>query len=207
MLTGTSAEIERIDMIESCDPSGHPLPDILLDLGLGKKPEELSFDSPQAQYFAQRLFPAAVSKLAGRLGVTLDKIELGDVDLAFATDELKIGSGTIAKGTISGLNYQYIGYRDDCPFLTHRWVHYVERSGVPEGWLLAPEAVGNEANPYLVDITIVGRPSLHSKFTFTDPEDSVWLPTAAVAIRSIPAVCAAAPGLLEDPMFGAWTPA
>ncbi|WP_293767141.1 hypothetical protein [Sporichthya sp.] len=78
---------------------------------------------------------------------------------------------------------------------------------MPEHWLKAPEPGPGEAMPYQVNIDIDGRPSLHTELLFTDAEDTVWLPTAAVCIRAIHEVCAAPQGFFEEPVFGAWNPA
>jgi hypothetical protein len=199
------SEVDEIRMTETYDPALHPVAEFMLTLGFGKRPEELSLESADLRYWAQRLFPAPVHKLAGILGVTLDKVELGGVEFAYATEDIKLGSGVLKEGTISGLNYEYVGYCGDQPFIRHRWIHFVERKGVPSGWLMAPEAAPGEATPYQVNIEVRGRPNVASQFIMTDVEDTVWLPTAAVAIRAIPAVCDAGPGFLTEDVFGAWT--
>jgi 4-hydroxy-tetrahydrodipicolinate reductase len=205
-LTGMCADVDEIHMVETYDPSRHPVAEFMLTLGFGKYPEELSLDSPDLRYWAERLFPAPIYKLAKILGVEVDKVELGGVEFAFATEDLEISGGKLAQGTISGLNYEYIGYRDGRPFIRHRWIHFVERRGVPSGWLMAPEARPGETEPYQINIDILGRPNLHTEMIVTDPEDTVWLPTAAVAIRAIPEVCAAPSGFFEESVFGAWNP-
>ncbi|ETB18010.1 hypothetical protein O983_25730 [Mycobacterium avium 09-5983] len=200
------SDIDQIRMIETYDPSRHPVAEFMLTLGFGKLPDELSIDSDDFHYWAKRLFPAPIDKLARRLGVALDDISLGNVELAFATTDLTLGSGLLRKGSISGLNYEYVGYCDAHPFITHRWIHFVERDGVPEHWLKAPVPAPGEALPYQVRIEIDGRPNVAVDLLMTDPEDTVWLPTASVCIRAIPEVCAAPAGLLEEPVFSPWRP-
>jgi len=53
-------------------------------------------------------------------------------------------------------------------------------------------------------VEIEGRPSLKVDMVYTDVEDTVFLPTATIAIRAIPEVVAAPPGVLIEPVFGAW---
>jgi len=208
VLTSGLADVTTIRMSESIDVSTHPGAQLMMDLGFGKRPEDLSLDSPQVQYFAQRAFPGAVAKLADLLGVRLDGVQLGAVpQLAFASTDLDLAMGRVAAGTISGIQYEYVGTRDGEPFITHEWVHYVEREGAPEAWMKAPTPRNGEAMPYRVTIDIEGKPSLHADFVFTDAEDTVFLPTAAAPIRAIPYVCAAPPGFLQEPIFGAWRPA
>lgn len=203
MLTGSIADIEQISMVESWDPSRHPVAEMLLDLGFGKRPEEISLDSPWTHYYAQRLFPAAVGKLGVLLGLELDEIKLdGNIEFAIAERDVVTSVGEIKAGTLSGLAYTYVGYLDGRPLIRHQWVHYVDRAGAPADWLKAPEASGGSDNPYLVAIDITGRPNLHVEMLFSDPEDPVWMPTATVAVNSVPAVCAAPPGIWYEPIVG-----
>ena len=203
LLTGAVKDIEQISMIETWDPSRHPVAAMLFDLGFGKRPEEISLDSPWTHYYAQRLFPAAVGKLAMLLGVELDEIKLdGNIEFAIADHDVETSAGLIKAGTLSGLAYTYVGYRGGRPLIRHQWVHFVDRDGAPDNWLKAPTAANGSDNPYLVSVKITGRPNLHVDMLFSDPEDPVWMPTATVAVNSIPAVCAAPPGILYEPTVG-----
>ncbi|WP_293767142.1 hypothetical protein [Sporichthya sp.] len=104
LLSGMAAEIDQIRITETYDPSRHPVAEFMLTLGFGKEVGELNPNSADLRYWAERFFPAPVDKLARRLGVSLDKIELGgDIEFAFATKDLEIGAGKLRKGTISGL--------------------------------------------------------------------------------------------------------
>ena len=207
-LTSGLADVTTIRMSESIDVSTHPGAQLLMDLGFGKHPEDLALDSAQVQYFALRAFPGAVAKLADLLGVKLDGVQLSKMpELAFASKDLDLAMGRIPAGTISGIRYEYVGTRDGEPFITHEWVHYIEREGTPPDWMKAPPPKPGEAMPYRVTLDVEGRPSVHADLVFTDSEDTVFLPTAAAPIRAIPDVCAAPPGFLQEPIFGCWNPA
>jgi 2,4-diaminopentanoate dehydrogenase len=206
LLTGSVAQVEQIRMIETLDISRHHSAALMQGVGFGKRPEELALDAPEVQYFAQRLFPGAVAKLADMLGIRLDEVRLnGEIEFALASEDLELEWGRIERGGLSGMRYEYAGLRDGEPFITHQWVHFAHRADVPDGWLMPPEPEPGEAMPYLVTVEIDGRPSLRTELLYTDAEDTVWLPTAATCIRAIPDVCSAPPGFLQEHVFGSWS--
>jgi 2,4-diaminopentanoate dehydrogenase len=217
VLTSICSEVTRIHMEEVFDCSKHPLADMMFDLlGFGKSPEEMHLDSPGGIYFSQRLFPAVLDKLARALGVQLDNIEMGNVQFGFAARDFEIPAGRVPKGSIAGLSYDYVGTLGGEPFITQRWVHHVGQhlGGLPAGWRTAPDpeseglpSVQAGGHPiYEIVLEIEGRPSFRNRMFITDPEDPVWQGTANALIRTIPDVCAAPPGVLEEPVFAAWRP-
>ena len=211
VLTGVCSEVSQINMVEVFDCSKHPLADMMFNLlGFGKGPEEIHLDSPGGIYFSQRLFPAVLYKLARQLGVKLDKVEMGGVEFAFATKDFEIAAGKVAKGKIAGLSFTYTGYVAGKPFLTQCWVHHVGQhlGALPAGWRTAPDPVvpiQQGGTPvYEIVIDIVGRPNVNTRMLLTDKDDPVWPGTAYVLINCIPAVLAAPPGFLAEPVFAPW---
>lgn len=204
LLTGSVAEINQIHLIETQDVSTHPGLALLSEVGFGKRPEERKLDSPGVQYYAGRLLCAAVPKLADLLGVQLEGIEARE-DLVLATKDMQVAMGTLKAGTIIGTRATFTGIRHGKPFITHQWVTYMGREGMPADWLMAPMQ-GGKAPPYMVRVEIDGRPSLRNDLTYTDQGDetSFSFPTAAVCINAIPDVCEAAPGFLQEQVFGRW---
>lgn len=213
VLTGVCAEVERIDMLEVFDCSKHPLADMMFNLlGFGKGPEDIHLSSPGGLYFSQRLFPAVLYKLARQLGVKLDRVEMDNVQFAFATKDFEIAAGKVDKGRIAGLSFDYTGYVGDKPFLRQRWVHHVGQhlGALPDGWRTAPDPelpVQQGGTPvYEIVLDIVGSPNINTRMLLTDKDDPVWPGTAYSLINCIPGVLAAPPGFLEDPVFAAWKP-
>jgi 2,4-diaminopentanoate dehydrogenase len=217
VLTGICAEVTQIRMEEVFDCSKHPLAEMMFDLlGFGKGPQDLHLDSAGGVYFSQRLFPAVPDKLARALGVQLDAIEMGNVEFAFATRDFEIPAGRVREGTIAGLSYDYVGTVDGEPFITQRWVHHVGQhlGALPSDWRTAPDpeseglkSVQDGGYPiYEIVVEIDGRPSFKNRMFITDPKDPVWQGTAHALLRTIPDVCAAPPGVLEEPVFAAWRP-
>jgi hypothetical protein len=213
VLTGVCAEVEQINMIEVFDCSKHPLADMMFNLlGFGKGPEDIHLDSPGGRYFSQRLFPAVLYKLARQLGKPLSRVEMGNVQFAFATRDFEIAAGKVGKGKIAGLSFDYTGYVGDKPFLRQRWVHHVGQhlGALPAGWRTAPNpeiAVQDGGTPiYEIVLDIVGRPNVHTRMLLSDRDDPVWQGTANTLINGIPDVLAAPPGFLEEPVFAPWRP-
>lgn len=208
LLSGSVAQVKSITMIESQDVSTHPGVQLLSEVGFGKRPEELVLDSPGVQYYAMRLLPAAVAKLADLLGVELDAVQPTRADHVLAESPLDVRMGTIQPGGITGVLHEFSGMVDGEPFIRHQWVTYMDRSTVPDDWVLAPPVADGEASPYFVRIEIDGHPALQVDMTYTDAEDetSFSFPTAAVAVNAIPDVVAAPPGLLQEEVFGRWRP-
>lgn len=212
LMTGICFDVRQIRMAEICDLSAHPVGGMMFDtLGFGARPEDLSLSDPATDYLANRIFPAATDKLARRLGIDLVKLETGDLEFAYAARDVQIAAGIVRKGTISGITYRYHGYRHgvDTPFITHQWTHYVgDPRDLPPDWPTMLEADGADGGQQdlLVKIEITGRPSVRMAYTVTDAEAPIWMATATPCVHAIPAVCAAAPGLFEEPVFGAWQP-
>jgi hypothetical protein len=211
VLTGVCSKVERIDMIEVFDCSKHPLADMMFNLlGFGKGPEDLHLESPGGLYFSRRLFPAVLYKLARQLGVRLDRVEMGNVQFAFATKDFEIAAGKVGKGKIAGLSFDYTGYVNGNVFLRQRWVHHVGQhlGALPPGWRTAPDPelpVQQGGTPiYEIVLDVVGRPNIHTRMLLTDRDDPVWSGTANALINCIPGVLAAAPGFLHDPVFAPW---
>lgn len=207
LLSGSMAEIKQIRMIETIDLSAHPGAEMLSGVGMGQPPEEMKPDSPGLQYFMQRLLPGAVAKLADLLGITLEDVRLtGDIELTFAPTDLEVAMGTIKAGNVAGGAWEFAGIRNGEPFITHQWVHYMDRDSAPDTWLKAPPREPGGTIPYLVRIEIDGRPSLRTDMTFTEVDDvtTFSLSTAAACINAVPDVCAAPPGLLQEQVFGRW---
>ena len=206
LMTGSVTDITRIEMAETLDVSTYAAPELLTDIGFGKQLTDVKFDNEYVQHFVVRLFPAAIGKLATQLGLELDEVRpTGMPEFTYATKDLDTAIGHIAKGTISGACHEMGGYRNGELIVSHKWVHFAERGGCPDGWPMPPEPRPGEVMPYRVLVEITGRPSLSVDMVYNDIEDTVFLPTATVTVRSIPYVVSAPPGILTESVFGAWS--
>lgn len=199
LMTGSTTNINQIRVVETHDVSTYAAPQLLADIGFGKAPSELSFDSADIQRFATRMFPAAIGKLADRLGIRLDEVRLlGVPELAVAPRDLNLAIGHFEQGTITGVFHEFGGYRDGKLVISHKWVHFADRNGIPEYWPMPPEPRSGEVMPYHALVEIDGRPSLRVDMVYPDSDD---------AGRAVPELNVERPGILSEPLFGIWTAA
>ena len=202
-LTALSSSIDRIYMLEAADLIFHPNPEMMMALlGFGMKPEEFKIDpNNPGLIYCTVLLPEAVVALFDLLQVPFGRLEIDPPIIGLASKDLDLPSGVVKKGTVAGITWIFKGYRPDdpadMPFVTHQWSWYVERD-LPG----MPECDGR----YQIRLNIEGRPTLRTVVDITDPEDHIFFPTAIAAIRAIPEVVQAAPGIVKATVFAPWTP-
>jgi hypothetical protein len=202
-LTALSSEVDHIRMLEAADLRYHPNPEMMMGLlGFGMKPEEFTIDPTNpGLVYCTVLLPEAVYALFDLLQVPFGRLEIDPPTVAFATHDLDLPSGVVNKGTVAGITWMFKGYRpedpDDKPYVTHQWSWYVEPN-LPN----MPESDGR----YQIRLDIEGRPTLRTVVDITDQEDAIFFPTAIAAIRAIPEVAKAGPGILMSTVFAPWTP-
>ena len=202
-LTALSTQVDRIRMLEAADLIYHPNPEMIMSLlGFGLKPEEFKIDPTNpGLVYCTILLPEAVYCLFDLLKVPFGRLEISPPTFALAPRDLDIPSGRIRKGTIAGITWMFKGYRPndpaDDPFVTHQWSWYVERDlpGMPKS-----------DGKYQIRLDIEGRPTLRAVIDITDAEDAIFMPTANAAVRAIPEVVKAPPGILRSTVFAPWTP-
>jgi 4-hydroxy-tetrahydrodipicolinate reductase len=201
-LTGMCADIDYMNLVEIVDATEHPAAMMLKDaLGIGKRPEEVTADTPYGQYWAA-FFSEMVTAVARPLRLPLDRIETG-LEVALASRDLDIAIGHIPAGTVVGNLHTATGIVDGAPMIRAKIYWFVER-GVA-GWPVP-------ADRYRWEIEIQGRPSLK---TVLDPLpslspggaslDPAFVGTMATVVNAIPMVCASAPGILHASVFAPWT--
>jgi hypothetical protein len=206
VMTGCVTDVRSIRMAEVTDISAYANPSLLLDLGIGKPLDEIDMENDQIQHMVLRLFPSAIARLVDHLGLQIDEIELTGVpELTLATTDLDLAIGKVPAGTLSGGCYEYAAYQGGHAVITHRWAFYAERGAIPDHWPKAPPATPDAGLPYVATVDIEGRPNVQTTMLFTDPEDTIFLPTATCAVRAIASVVQAPPGLLREELFGCWT--
>lgn len=202
-LTSISSRVDRIRMIEAADMIYHPNPDMIMALlGFGRKPEDFQIDpSNPGLIYCTLIMPEAVYALFDYLRVPFGRLEITAPTIALATKDLDLPSGIVRKGTVAGITWMFKGYRptdpEDDPFVTHQWSWYVERN-LPD----MPKTDGK----YQIRLDVEGRPTLRTVVDITDPEDAIFMPTAIAAIRAIPEVVKAPPGILRATVFAPWMP-
>ncbi len=185
-LTAASAcrQLERITIFEAADCSSYESAETWSALGFGQTP-----DTPGIGEFVrlrQLVFMDAVEVMAKAIGVELDEVTYRK-ELGVATEDIDLGWMQIAKGTVCGINGTWSGIVGGKPFIEIGLL-----------WRL-----GNAMEPnWPIDeghrVEIVGIPGIRMRVEYlntADPND-YHSHTANPAVNAIPAVVAAAPGLV-----------
>lgn len=205
-VTGLSRTIDRIDLYEATDVSRVPSRPMLVDLmGMGRRPEEVSIDSPIFKKL-DIAYQQAIGATAEVLGVQLDAVERS-VECTTLPHDVEVAAGTIEAGTVVGQRFSWLGHYGGRVLLAihEEWV--VTRD-LPQ-WGLEPLAPGAKAP--LIRAVVSGVPgfelSLDVGWDQVPPELEGTSPGHLMigmsAVRAIPYVLAAPPGIVKAPVFGA----
>ncbi|MGV0800718.1 dihydrodipicolinate synthase, partial [Mycolicibacterium elephantis] len=205
-ITGLSKSIDRIDLYEAVDVSGIDSRPMLVDLmGMGRPPEDVSADSPIIAKL-DMAYRQALNATADVLGITLSDIAVS-VECTTLDRPIEIAVGTIEPGLVVGQRFSWTG----------RW-HGRELLAIHEEWVLTrdlpqwglrPLADGEKAP--LIRAVIKGVPSFELQLDvgwdevppgFEDANPG-HLMIGMSAVRAIPDVLAAPPGIVTAPVFGA----
>jgi hypothetical protein len=177
-------ELERISVYEAADCSSYESAETWSALGFGMPPE-----TPGIGEFVrlrQLVFMDVVEVMAKAVGAVLDEVRYTK-ELGVATEDIDLGWMQIAKGTVCGINGTWSGIVAGKPLIEMGLL-----------WRL-----GNAMEPnWPIDeghrVEIIGVPNIKLKVEYVDPADPVdnSAHTANPAVNAIPAVVAAAPGLV-----------
>ena len=186
--------VDKITIAESADTTFYDSPATEIPVGFGKP-----IDDPDLQPMAAAgtaVFAEAVRLVADSLGVELDEVRC-DAEYAQTTEDLDLGSWTIAAGCVAGVfaSWKGIAGGKTVVDLNVRW-----RKGqtLEPDWQLDGDGW---------KITVDGRPTVNMTVGFLPPpyfeattlEEFMVLGhimTAMPPIHAIPAVVAAAPGIV-----------
>ena len=205
-VTALSKTIDRIDLYEATDVSAVDSRPMLVDLmGMGRPPEDVTVDSPIIEKL-DMAYRQALNATADVLGVTLSHIDV-TVDATTLDHDIEVLAGTIEAGTVVGQRFSWVGHWSGRPLLA---VHeeWVLTRDLPQ-WGLKPLAAGEKAP--LIRAVIKGEPSFELQLDVGwdgKPSDGTHaqpghLMIAMGAVRAIPDVLAAPPGIVTAPVFGA----
>jgi len=196
VLAGACDRIDKLVINEAAHTAGYDSPDTETAAGFGRP-----LDDPQLQAMTAEgtaVFGEAVAMVADALGVELDDIVCVG-EYAAATEDLDFGSWQIAAGCVAGLAASWQGRVGDrtvvelnvrwkkAPVLEPDWK-------IEDGWV----------------IEVQGRPTVRTQVQFLPPPDFEatslddfmvlgHIMTAIPAVNAIPAVVAAAPGIVTYP--------
>jgi hypothetical protein len=190
---GICDRVDSVSVLESADSTGYDSPETELPVGFARPIDDPAL--PEMARAGTAVFGDAVHLVADALGVELDDVRF-EAEFAQTTEHLDLGSWEIAPGCVAGVAASWQGWVGDRKVvdLKVRW---------RKGQTLEPDWQLDEG--YLIEIQ--GQPCVRTKVEISPAADFVatsfadymvigMIMTALPAINAIPAVCAAAPGIV-----------
>ena len=187
---GICDRVDHVRVLESVDATGYASAETQLSVGFAHDP-----DDPETAARTERasaVFGDAVAFMADALGVELDHIGFV-AEYARATETMDLGFMTIPEGTVAGISATWFGAT-----ATRRVIECCVQWKM--GWAMEPDWPLRHG--YFVEID--GQPKVRSRLQILPPDE--WsepdymglgmIMTAMPAVNAIPAVCAAAPGIV-----------
>jgi len=190
---GICDRVDSVTMLESADSTGYDSPETELKVGFGRPIGDPAL--PEMVRDGTAVFEDAVRLVAAGLGVELTDVRCV-AEFAAAPDDVVMKSWTIDKGCVAGVSASWQGCVGDRKLVDMR-VRWRKGPSLEPDWKVG--------EGYLVEIE--GQPAVRLKMEIFPPPDFVaetfddfmvlgMIMTAMPAIDAIPAVCAAAPGIV-----------
>ena len=196
--TALCADVEQINVRETVDASAMPSPEFVFGLmGLGTDPAQNDIrQGPLAQLYTA-LFSEVLHFSAHAMGTTVVAID-PDHQLTLAPDDMTIAAGLIARGRVAATEWRWMAKMANGVALSLSILWTADLT------LHGPSDVGHWT------IDIAGRPNVRMQLDISEadpaapPARALSDATVAVAIRAIPDVVAAPPGLFAYQPPAAW---
>ncbi len=193
VMTSLSQRIDHVKVSEVADYSTYYQPVVMKDLfGFGQPMEYDAF--LWAPGVLSMAWGPVVWVIAAGLGVTLDEPLTEEVERRPATRSVETLSCDVAEGTMGSVRFRVIGKVDGVPRVTLEHVTRTDAESDPD-WPRPHEGDG------CYRIEIAGEPQMKVEFSHHgehgDHNVSGMIVTAQRLINSVPAVVAAAPGLVS----------
>jgi 2,4-diaminopentanoate dehydrogenase len=204
VLSGVARAIDSVRVTEMFNYATYPDKAAVYEiLGFGKPPEYQAF-AAQPGMFTFGWGPV-LHQLAAGLGVKIDRIEEGNERVA-ATESFDTPTGHIAAGTIAAMRSTLTGYVGEKAAFVLDHVTRM-RDDVAPDWpqpriSIPPKDLGYglASGRGLYRVEIEGSPTMRCEFEMAEDRDhdlGARIAGASRMVNAIPAVCAAAPGLLS----------
>jgi hypothetical protein len=195
-LSGMSRTIERIRIQEKADWTFYDSPRITFDnMRFGHPPEEARLEVNPFASFNASLFEDQIHMLARVLGAELDEVVV-EQDLRTATTSYDVRAGHVEVGTVNGQRYRWRGLRGGDAILEIDAL-WTLGGDPPEGWPRPREGwtVQVEGTPSFQTHFVTAASFERRDATLEEHVHAADIATAMQAVNSIPALCAAEPGL------------
>jgi 2,4-diaminopentanoate dehydrogenase len=200
-LTALSQRVDTITVQQFVDCSHVPEERMLVDLmGMGKRPEEISIESPAFRSVSTQS-EQAIGAAADALGVPIDHID-HVIRTATSPNDVTLDCTTLPAGTVVGQILSWTGYHDSKPVLV-----------VEEYWTCTPDIPDWDLtlDGHTVRIRVDGVPNIDAEVRVdTDPiahfanVSGGFVAVGISALRAIPHVLKAPPGVVVPEVFGAY---
>jgi 4-hydroxy-tetrahydrodipicolinate reductase len=203
VLSGVSRVIESIRVTEMFNYATYPDKAAVYEiLGFGQPPEATPFAAAPGIFTFG--WGPVLHQLAAGLDIKIDRIQ-ENVERVAATESFDTPTGHIAAGTIAAMRSTLTGYVGDTATLVLDHVTRM-RDDIAPDWpqpriCIEPKDLGYgpASGRGLYRVEIDGSPSMRCEFEMADDGDhdlGARIAGASRMVNAIPAVCAAAPGLL-----------
>jgi 2,4-diaminopentanoate dehydrogenase len=199
-VAGICSRIDKVVVAEQADTTFYDSPDTERPVGFGQP-----IDAPGLQAMAREgtaVFGEAVAMVGDALGVELDEIAC-EAEFAATTADVEMASWTIPAGCVAGVSAVWQGRVGDRTVveISVRW---------KKGSTLEPDWVIEKDGWH---IEVQGLPTVTTSLDFLPPPDFEaetiedfmvigHIITAVPALNAVPAVVAAAPGIVSYPDLG-----
>jgi hypothetical protein len=201
-VTALSQRVDRITVQEFVDCSGVAGKEMMIDLmGMGKQPEEISIESPMFRAISVQ-YEQAIGAAAEIFGLELDEIR-HSIETGVVDHDVEVACGTLPAGSVVGQIMSWSGSRGGEAVLVAQ-EHWLATGDIP-GWDLQLEQT------FLVRVIVDGVPPIQVDLTIDDQlvgelagTSGGQLAVAMTAVRALPYVLAAPPGVVTPPVFGAY---
>ncbi len=201
-LTALSQRVDSITVQEVVDCRAVGAKAMLADLmGMGKQPDEITTDSAMFRAVS-RQYEQAIAATADVLGLRFDEIRCS-IDTTTTPHDIDLRAATIPAGSVATQVLTWSAYRDDEPVLV-----------AEEHWTVAGELPGwdlGAGDDFLVRVTVEGSPPIQVDLRMSnDPVPGLrgvaggQLAVAMTAVRAIPDLRDAPPGVVIPHIFGAY---
>jgi hypothetical protein len=200
-LTALSQRVDKITVREFVDCRAVSAREMLVDLmGMGKAPDEITIESAMFRAVSVQ-YEQSLAATADVLGLRFDELRRA-VRTATVPYDVEVSCGTLPAGSVVGQILSWTAYRADVPVLVAE--EYWTVTGDIPGWDVMLDG------QFLVRVIVEGSPSLRADLTIGN--DPVGIPgvaggqlaVAMTAVRAIPYVLEAPPGVVIPRVFGAY---
>jgi hypothetical protein len=200
-MTGLCGRIDKITVQEIVHVGGIREPAMLFELmGMGKQPEDISIESPMFRAVSLQ-YEQSLAATAEGLGLRVDEIR-HRVETATVDREVEVACGSLLPGSVVGQIMSWTAYHEGRPTLIAE--EYWTCTDIPD-WQI------DTSRGMLVRVVLEGLPNISLELVIGpgaipgNPGEGTGTTAVAMsALRAIPYVLSAPPGVVVPQIWGAY---